>query len=46
MIREVISEDGKRRVKHIFKTDNVNVIKEHINNVLIDYIVKKVKENM
>ena len=46
MIREVISEDGKRRIKHIYKTDNVDEIKEHINNVLIEYIVQKVKENM
>lgn len=46
MIREVISEDGKRRTRHIFKTDNVDEIKKHINNVLIEYIVQKVKENM
>lgn len=46
MVMEVISEDGKRRVKHIFKTDDVNVVKEHINNVLIEYIARKVKENM
>ena len=46
MIREIISEDEKYRVKHIYKTDDENVIKEHINNALIKYIVQKIKEDM
>ena len=39
----IVEKHGR---KFIFKTDNVDEIKEHINNVLIEYIVQKVKENM